>query len=632
MALSTDQYGYLIDPLVPITDATGTTIKDGFLRVYIAGSSTHVITYRNFDGAANEQTIELDNSGRCKYPVIVSKSLAYKVVVYDALHSQETPIITVDKMFAIGASVTAGAGSTVVQGLDDVEGESDGFVKAEVVGTTAKVKLDATNVSHTLTGDAAVSYAANAGYMVPALSNDPDDPGDPQKLPLAWIWANKSTQVVLSPANFLGTGLSNDEWAAAVAAIGAGKTAVVKWTEDGSTRVAVSSRYEAGVRLVFISESGGFVTEYVVSAAPGAHAVTTNVYEMAGSPSITKFDVMWDTDNNDYVFPTAQDVINAVGDYIEVQLIFHSPAGVNFVYALTYKSALHYEWTREDCQSKFNLDVAGTPATWSWTAGDTKLKKDITTLDTDIGKIGGSIAPAYSSLTFPVDEGTPCMYARRLYICSVPGGIPTSEEWDSTHWTRATISQLLTEKEHMYKYLKTDAVASYELTGAAATATVQPTSKDLVLTRLDNGEGGTNYLNMNYPQKIRKAKLDMGGTGVLLARTALAGVVDLEVYVPAAFAANGTDTMIGSFKLSLETYEAFEDKTIVIPANTGSSWAAAYEEARPAALRLDGLDSTLYIADFNVQDDFVGQTLNIFLTLGLDVSKLVASDGTTVID
>lgn len=184
----------------------------------------------------------------------------------------------------------------------------------------------------------------------------------------------------------------------------------------------------------------------------------------------------------------------------------------------------------------------------------------------------------------------------------------------------------------MYKYIKTDEVASYELTGAAATATVQPTSKDLVLTRLDNGTGGTNYLNMNYPQKIRKAKLDMGGTSVLLSRTALAGVVDIEVYVPAAFAASGTDTMIDSFKVSLETYEAFEDKTIVIPANTGSYWASAYEDARPAALRLDGFDSTLYIADFNVQKDFVGQTLNIFLTLGLDVSYFVASDGTTVID
>lgn len=443
MALSTDQYGYLIDPLVPITDENGATIKDGFLRVYIAGSSTPVITYRNFDGAVNEKTIELDNSGRCKYPVIVNKSLAYKVVVYDAQHSQDTPIITVDKMFAIGASVTSGAGATVVQGLDDVEGESDGFVTAEVVGTTAKVKLDATNVSHTLNGDAAVSYAANAGYMVPALSNDPDAPGYPHKLPLAWIWANRSTQAVLSPADFLGAGMSNDEWAAAVAAIGAGKTAVVKWTESGASRVAFSSRYEAGVCLVFVSEFGGYVTEYVVAAAQGAHAVTTNVYELAGSHSITSFDVMWDAEGSDYIFPAAQDVIQAVSDYIEVKLIFHSPSGVNYVYALTYKSSLHYEWTREDCLAKFNLDGAGTPAVWTWTAGDTRLKQDVATLDTDIGKIGGSIAPAYSSLTFPIAEGTLCMYARRLYTCSASGGIPVSEDWDSTHWTQTKVSEII---------------------------------------------------------------------------------------------------------------------------------------------------------------------------------------------
>lgn len=350
------------------------------------------------------------------------------------------------------------------------------------------------------------------------------------------------------------------------------------------------------------------------------------------SHSIASFDVRWDTGNNDYIFPPAQDVIQAVGEYIDVQLLFKSPAGVNFVFALTRKSMSRYEWTREDCQLKFDLVGAGSPVTWTWSASDTLLKQSIESLDTDIGKIGGSIAPAYSSLTFPIAEGTLCMYARRLYICTAPGGIPTSEDWTAGHWTQTRISQLLTEKEPMYKYIKTDSVASYTLTGAAATSTVQPTSKDFVLTRLDNGAGGTNYLNMNYPQKIRKAKLDMGGTGVLFARTALAGVVDLEVYVPAAFAASGVDTQIGSFKVSLETYEVFEDKTIEIPANTGGPWAASYDSARPAALRMNGVSSELYIADFNVQDDFVGQTLNIFLTLGLDVPKLVASDGTTVID
>lgn len=166
-----------------------------------------------------------------------------------------------------------------------------------------------------------------------------------------------------------------------------------------------------------------------------------------GTVDIVFFDVMWDVDENDYIFPAAQDVINAVGVHNEVQLVFHSPAGVNYIYSLTYKSSLHYEWTRKDCQAKFNLDGAGTTVTWTWTADDTLLKQNVASLDTDIGKIGGSIAPSYSSLTFPIAEGTLCMYARRLYTCSATGGIHVSEDWDSTHWTQTKVSEIIGDVE-----------------------------------------------------------------------------------------------------------------------------------------------------------------------------------------
>lgn len=162
-----------------------------------------------------------------------------------------------------------------------------------------------------------------------------------------------------------------------------------------------------------------------------------------GTVDIVSFDVMWDLDENDYIFPAAQDVINAVGVHNEVQLIFHSPAGVNYVYALTYKSVLHYEWTLEDCLAKFNLDGAGSPVAWTWTAGDTSLIQNIASLNTDIGNIGGSIAPEYSSLTFPVEYGTLCMYARRLYYCSVNGGIQSVETWNAEHWTQAKLSEIV---------------------------------------------------------------------------------------------------------------------------------------------------------------------------------------------
>ena len=138
MALSTTQYGYIIDPLVPLTDDTGRTISNGYVRVFMAGTSTPVITYKNFDGATNEETVQLDNSGRTAYPVIGSKGSTYKVCVYDAEHSQETPIKTIDKVVPTGASVNA---TNVVQGLNAAEGS--GWVNATVTGgDTAHVEMD----------------------------------------------------------------------------------------------------------------------------------------------------------------------------------------------------------------------------------------------------------------------------------------------------------------------------------------------------------------------------------------------------------------------------------------------------------------------------------------------------------
>lgn len=187
MALSTTQYGYIIDPMVPFTDDKGKTIKDGFVRVFVAGSSTPVITYRNFDGAANQDLIELDNSGRTKTSVIGSKGLTYKVCVYDAFHSQESPILTIDKVSVIGANITAGAGSTVVTGLDGLTTKPDGFVDASVVGTDGYVALDHTLVTDDLDTDAKVTAVEEDRY-VPLLNEDVNDPDSKMTLGRLWQW------------------------------------------------------------------------------------------------------------------------------------------------------------------------------------------------------------------------------------------------------------------------------------------------------------------------------------------------------------------------------------------------------------------------------------------------------------
>lgn len=85
----------------------------------------------------------------------------------------------------------------------------------------------------------------------------------------------------------------------------------------------------------------------------------------------------------------------------------------------------------------------------SWGVNGWKLEpnmKFLTTLDSfDMSQL----APEYRSLTFPIAEGTLCMYARRLYTCSASGGIPTSEDWDSTHWTQTKVSEIIGNVEQL---------------------------------------------------------------------------------------------------------------------------------------------------------------------------------------
>ena len=167
MSLSTTQYGYIIDPLVPLTGPDGQTIRNGYVKVFVAGTSTPVITYKNFDGATNEETVQLDNSGRTAYPVIGSKGSTYKVCVYDAEHSQETPIKTIDKVVPTGASVNA---TNVVQGLNAAEGS--GWVNATVTGgDTMEMKLDVSAVPDNKDTIAKILASKN-NFMVPLVSKD----------------------------------------------------------------------------------------------------------------------------------------------------------------------------------------------------------------------------------------------------------------------------------------------------------------------------------------------------------------------------------------------------------------------------------------------------------------------------
>lgn len=138
MPLSTENYGFIIDPFFSFMDDKGKTLKNGFLRVFIAGSSTPAVTYLNWNGAMNQETIQLDNSGRCYTRVIGAKDTLYKVCVYDSHHSQETPIITVDNIQVLGAVAGVLDGSITTVKLADEAVTKDKIHE----GAVTDLKLD----------------------------------------------------------------------------------------------------------------------------------------------------------------------------------------------------------------------------------------------------------------------------------------------------------------------------------------------------------------------------------------------------------------------------------------------------------------------------------------------------------
>jgi hypothetical protein len=171
MALSTTTYGYIIDPLVPLTGTDGQTIRNGYVKVFVAGTSTPVITYANFDGTANQERIELNNSGRTMTGVIGLKSSLFKICVYDEEHSQENPILTVDKVQVNGASVTSTG--AVTQGLNDVSGS--GWVKASVTDNAASVELSPDDVENEYDTPAKIAEDAY-NFYVPLVNKYGADP------------------------------------------------------------------------------------------------------------------------------------------------------------------------------------------------------------------------------------------------------------------------------------------------------------------------------------------------------------------------------------------------------------------------------------------------------------------------
>lgn len=183
-------------------------------------------------------------------------------------------------------------------------------------------------------------------------------------------------------------------------------------------------------------------------------------------------------------------------------------------------------------------------------------------------------------------------------------------------------------------YFKTQAIVSHEFVNEdSADSTESPaTPVALTLNRMDDGNDGNNYLSVYGTTRIKKARVTMGGSGTLESRAVKAASVVLQAYIPSSASATGSDYTLGTFTVTLSEWDEWEDKDIEIPAlDNVANWATRYRNTKPMALKALAT-SVFYIQDFNIQEEFVGQTLPAYLELGVSADTILGSNKTTILD
>ena len=153
-----------------------------------------------------------------------------------------------------------------------------------------------------------------------------------------------------------------------------------------------------------------------------------------------------------------------------------------------------------------------------------------------------------------------------------------------------------------------DANGKYTLTGANSSASFSP-SDDIFP---DNTEtlvsGKTVSLSGDNKYHITRARLVSTGAPGLQSGSALAASLDLAV-------SDGTN-IVHPFKLDMNKWNEWEEKNIFIPKED-------YDRLNKIAILET---SVLYVHDFNIQSDYVGEDVVPTLELEIEGDFLVASD------
>lgn len=215
-----------------------------------------------------------------------------------------------------------------------------------------------------------------------------------------------------------------------------------------------------------------------------------------------------------------------------------------------------------------------------------------------------------------------------------------SSSWVAAEWQ---VTDIATELGRLWrmdmntKHLRTDSLATITLDGTEINQvkTVSGTDAPITLTRMDNAEGGTNWFSATGDITITRARLVAAGTGGLLTVRRLAGNIALKVYIPAAFASGGADVLLSRARIRLAEWGEWENKNVMLDTSTAqdSDWGVSYADAKPVQIELDGGELTSFgYEDYNIDEDYVGETFDIVLDICTDADKLVNAAGTDLID
>jgi hypothetical protein len=170
---------------------------------------------------------------------------------------------------------------------------------------------------------------------------------------------------------------------------------------------------------------------------------------------------------------------------------------------------------------------------------------------------------------------------------------------------------------------------AYELTGANRDAQIALNTDDPINLLAVNNKGARSvYLCANVKARILRARLrSPHGPGINSAKPT-AGAVVLSF---CSMLGGAKDTELDAAKIAIPTWGDWFDVNLDIePYKTAYNWTAGQIAQKKPVGAFIGYNSALNIDDFNVQEDYVGETVGAVLDLEIETAGVIDSQYYTI--